>query len=285
MSVPVSSVPESSAAASPVLHTLRFLARTCMLLPWLAWGLLAVTFVLPCIRLSVRQRMIRFWSAGLVRICGMRVHVHGTPCRSGAVMWVANHVSWIDIFVLNQLRPAAFVAKSEIRRWPVIGWLVAGAGTLFIDRQQRQAVQKVGQDIAVRFARGEAVGLFPEGTTTLGWDVLPLHASLLEPARQYGVIVQPVAFCFRHHGVRSSYAAFVGEESLVGNLWRIMGTTGLAVDVHYLKPMGHLTRSGRPATRQELGQDVRLALQQAVCVSAVSPESQPGSGTAGTVSG
>ena len=102
----------------------------------------------------------------------MRVTQQGEPVLHGGVLWVVNHISWLDIFFLNGVRATAFIAKSEIRQWPVIGWLVAGAGTIFIERASRHAVHKVGLAMQTHFARKQAVGLFPEGTTSPGFDLM-----------------------------------------------------------------------------------------------------------------
>ena len=163
--------------------------------------------------------------------------------------------------MVNAVRATAFVAKSEIRGWPLIGWLAAGAGTLFIDRGQRHAVHDMGSAIQKCFDNGEAVGLFPEGTTTEGFGLRPFFASLFEPARHAGVDIQPVALRFYRHGERSSYAAFVGEETLVANLWRVLGATGLSVDVVFL-PILHSApdAAGQTPTRLHLSHAARDAI-------------------------
>ena len=101
------------------------------------------------------------------------------------------------------------------------------------------------------------MGLFPEGTTSVGFDLLPFHASLFEPARSAAVEIQPVALCFLQHGQRSGYAAFVGEESLVANLWRVLGVTGLAVEVVFLPPLPARHPDGTLPTRLELSHQAR----------------------------
>jgi 1-acyl-sn-glycerol-3-phosphate acyltransferase len=239
----------------------RFLPRALIVVFLVVLGLLLVGTVYPFVGVAGRARLNRAWSRCLLAACGMRVAVRGQPALHGAVLLVANHVSWIDIFVINAVRPTAFVAKSEIRRWPVVGWLVAGAGTLFIQRGQRHAVHAVGEAMQGRFKRGEAVGLFPEGTTTEGFTLLPFHASLFEPARQAGVVIQPLALRFLRHGGRDSYACFVGEETLVGNLWRILGSGGLAVEAVYLAPLNLTSEDGTPYTRLELAALARSTIQ------------------------
>jgi len=242
------------------LKLLRFVLRLFLVVPWILFGLLCVGLVYPLIGHKSRAWLNRRWSRCLMAFCGLRVILKGEPRLTGPVLMVANHVSWIDIFVLNSARATSFVAKSEIRSWPIIGWLVAGAGTLFIERGQRHAVHAMGESMQARFKQGDAVGLFPEGTTTEGFELLPFHASLFEPARSAAVEIQPVALRFLQHGKRSGYAAFVGEESLVANLWRVLGVTGLAVEVVFLPPLAARHPDGSLPTRLELSHQARDAI-------------------------
>ncbi len=245
------------------MNLLRFIARLCLVVPWIFMGLVIIALVYPWISpVPTRAAINLWWSRRLMRMCGVKITVIGQARMSGPVLWVANHVSWIDIFVVNSVRATAFVAKSEIRAWPFIGWLATGAGTLFIDRNHRHAVHDMGSAIQKCFDNGEAVGLFPEGTTTEGFGLRPFHASLFEPARQSGVDIQPVAMRFFHHGQRSSFAAFVGEETLVANLWRVLGTTGLSVEVVFL-PILHVVAEGDRAapTRLQLSHAARDAIE------------------------
>lgn len=186
------------------------------------------------------------WSRMLMRLCGIRIDVLGEPRMKGAALWVANHVSWIDIYILAGVRSVFFVAKSEIRSWPVLGWLVAKVGTVFLQRGQRHSIRQVGDEMQARFQRGEVIGLFAEGTTSDGFDVLPFHSSLFEPAVRAQVEIQPVALRFMHHGQRSDFAAFVGDETLVANLWTLLGATGVSVEVEFLPVIS-------PAQCQALG--------------------------------
>lgn len=210
---------------------LLFPFRLILLAAWILAGLLTEVLLFPILPLAARQWLIRNWSRVLMACCGVTIRSHGHPKRSGAVLWVANHVSWVDIFVMDSIRAVSFIAKSDIRKWPFIGWLVAGAGTLFIERGRRHAVRAVGHQMTQRFARGEAVGLFPEGTTTTGLDVAAFHTSLFEPALRAGVDVQPVALLFTNQGKRTTRYAFVGDQTLVHNLWALLTATGTVVEV------------------------------------------------------
>jgi len=220
----------------PCLHTLRFTLRVVPVVAWLLLGLITVVLVFPFAPVRWRSALNRSWSRALMALCGVQIRVLGTPVWHTPVLWVANHVSWIDIFCLNRVRSTAFVAKREIRAWPVIGWLVAGAGTIFIERGSRQALRHVGTQMQQRLRRGEVVGLFPEGTTSAGFEVMPFHASLLEAAIRAQADIQPVALRFYRRGKRSDVAAFTGDQTLVANMWRLLGTTGIRVELEFLAP-------------------------------------------------
>lgn len=217
-----------------MLPLVLFLPRVILVISWIFLGLLSVIFIFPFASIGTRSFMNQHWSRLLMRVCGVKILCTGEPRMHGAVMWVANHVSWVDIFVLNSTRPTAFIAKSDIRRWPVIGWLVAGAGTIFIDRGNRHVIRSVSYEMKARFDEGQAVGLFPEGTTSSGADVAPFHSSLFEAAISAHADIQPVALRFFHRGRRSDYVAFVGEQNLVQNLWCLLSTTGVVVQVVFL---------------------------------------------------
>lgn len=212
---------------------LLFPVRLALLLVWGLGGLITVLIAFPLLPLGARHWLIRQWSRVLLACCGVKVLHRGDPKREGAVLWVANHVSWVDIFVMDSVRAVAFIAKSDIRKWPLVGWLVAGAGTLFIERGRRHAVRAVGQQMNVRFNRGEAVGLFPEGTTSPGMDVAPFHTSLFEPALRARVDIQPVALVFLQNGQRSTRYAFVGEQTLMHNIWLLLTGTGIAIEMEF----------------------------------------------------
>ncbi len=221
------------------MQLVLFPFRLFVVVVWVLLGLLAVTVLFPIVSQSVRGAMIHRWSRVLMAVCGVRIRITGYEPHQGAVLWVANHVSWVDIFVLNAVRPTAFIAKSDIRSWPVIGWLVAGAGTVFIERGKRHAIRAVGQQMEQRFARGEVIGLFPEGTTSPGFDVAPFHTSLFDPAIRAGVDIQPMALRFYSEGRRSDHVAFVGEQTLVHNLWLLLTCRGVMVDIDVQPVLDH----------------------------------------------
>jgi 1-acyl-sn-glycerol-3-phosphate acyltransferase len=172
-------------------------------------------------------------------ISGMELHTTGVAPEPGRpVLYVANHVSWLDIYALLAISDMRFVAKSEVRDWPVVGRLAQRLGTLFIDRQRRAASRTTNAAMATLLARGEAVCVFPEGTTTDGRRVEPFRASLLEPAVLGAVTVQPVAIRYTAvSGELSEAALFIDDMSLPESLWRLMGARGLRAEVHFLEPI------------------------------------------------
>ena len=244
------------------LKVLRFSVRALAALIWVLAGLAFMALTFALLGLQARLWCKKYWSFALLRLCGVQVTQHGTPLAQGAVLWVVNHVSWLDIFVLNCVRATAFVAKSEIRNWPLIGWLARGADTIFIERASRHAVHRAAQAMQQRFERAQAVGLFPEGTTSSGYSVLPFYANLFEPARKAGAAIQPVALRFYHHGVRSDFAAFVGEQTLIHNMWCVLGGSGTSVDMVFLPAIWD--GEGDPPARAVLSRAAHSAIAQAL---------------------
>ncbi|MDA8390523.1 MAG: lysophospholipid acyltransferase family protein [Gammaproteobacteria bacterium] len=172
------------------------------------------------------QAVVCWWHATLLKILGLRLHVLGTPAPAPALI-VANHVSWIDIAAIGAVTPGRFVAKAEIRDWPLIGWLAARAGTLYIRRGDRRASAAVADQITQAFLRDQSVILFPEGTSTDGRDVHPFHARLLTPAIEAGCPVQPVALRYpgEDAGIHPA-APFINDDTLLAHLWRLLRARG-----------------------------------------------------------
>lgn len=187
----------------------------------LTWGLATVATVYPFLRRPARLWLKRRWSAQLVTMLGVRCRVAG-ELPPGPRLLVANHVSWLDIFVINAIAPTAFVCKADVRDWPVIGWLCAKTETVFLPRGSRSAARQTAGLIASRLAEGWLVAVFPEGTTSDGRQVLPFHAALLQGALDAGQPIQPLALRYGTlDGCRSVAPAYYGDITLLQSLWRI----------------------------------------------------------------
>ena len=207
------------------------------------------------------------WSRGVVRSAGVGVRVKGTVPEHGArIMAVSNHVSWLDVQVLHSVWNVRFVAKSEVRRWPFIGWLSARTGTLFIDRANRRHAARINSDIHQAFADGDAVAVFPEGTTTRGDKLLRFHASLLQPAIDAQALIVPVAIRYTDDaGNRHPAAAYVDDMSLMESLAAIVRAPLICAEVHILPA---IQTQGR--TRRELAQASHASIAAALSLPAVS---------------
>lgn len=197
----------------------------------LAEGALTVLLVFGWARPSRRRALRQRWSARLLGILSIRLELQGAPLVPGAML-VANHVSWVDIFVINALAPAAFVSKAEVRHWPLIGWLAARNDTVFLRRGSRGHAKIVNGEIAAILAAGGLVAVFPEGTTTDGSHVLHFHGALLQPALDADHPVQPVALAYvDSDGRRSLAPAYHGDISLGQSIAAIVAARGLVARV------------------------------------------------------
>lgn len=210
-------------------------ARLAALLFHLLRGLLTVALVFPFLSAGSRREAVRCWSGVLIRIIGVSLRVHAASSPLRPLMLVANHVSWLDIFVINATLPVRFVAKSEIRRWPAIGWLSARTGTLFIERGRRADAARVNRLMADAMLAGDVVAVFPEGTTTDGTEVLRFHGALLQPALIAGARIQPAALSFRRRdGSLCTEAAYDGGKSLWDTLRDVLAQPGIEAHLHFL---------------------------------------------------
>ena len=181
------------------MRWLRYLYRVPLLLIHLFLFLPLTLFCMVPVLAGIRvdgERLehfaVRTWSAGLMRVFGFRPRRVGRPFP-GPALFVANHVSWIDIEALHSQRMMGFVAKHEIRTWPVVGWLAARGETIFHHRGSQESLGGVLHEMLKRLRSGRSVGVFPEGRTRDGHAVGPFHARIFLAAVEAGVPVQPVA--------------------------------------------------------------------------------------------
>jgi len=206
---------------------------------------------------------IQWWAAKLLRLMGLSLQVSGR-FQNGPQLLVANHVSWLDIIAVHSVCPQArFVSKSDVRGWPVLGWLVGKAGTLFIERESKRDALRVVHQMAEALRQGDTVAVFPEGTTGEGHEPLPFHANLLQAAVATGTLTQPLALRYSEPGhAVSPTAKWVGDTSLGESLWRIATTPGITVHVTVLPmqdPAGLERRALATVLRQRIGHALTAA--------------------------
>ena len=177
-------------------------------------------------------------------------------------MLVLNHISWLDIFVIDARFPATFIAKSEVRSWPVVGWLCTLVGTLYIERGKRSEARRARQIIAAELRRGTLVAVCPEGVTTFGRSLERFHSALFQPALDASATLQPVALRYLDAAGRHTDAAgYVDDISLIGSVWSIVSTRHMVAEFNLLAPI-----SVHSQTRRSLAEKAETAIARALGV-------------------
>ncbi len=207
---------------------------------------------------SVAERATRLWQSTLMRILGFRVQKFGVA-HPGACLSVANHVSWLDITLIHSYRVVHFIAKSEISRWPLIGWTARKAGTIYHQRGSTDSLNNVGQTMLNRLDQGFSIGVFPEGGSSTSFTVRTFHARIFQPALDANVPVQPIALRYTRAGQLAHSVPFRVGEGFVGNFLRLMGDAGGVAEVHFL-PI--IVVQGMP--RRALAEAARAAISACV---------------------
>ena len=217
-----------------------------------ACAALILRFVYPRVTAARRRVLMRWWSAKLLRILNVTPVATGIPPGGDAgVMIAANHVAWLDIFLVSSVRPTRFVAKSEIRDWPIAGWIAERAGTLFIRRDQMRDMARIDAKVRAALAQGDCVGLFPEGITTEGDTLRKFHSSLFEPAVANGAPVHPVAIRYEHlDGTLCRAASFVGEVTFMQSMGLIIRQRAMLARICFAAPLETQEATRRDAARR-----------------------------------
>ena len=186
--------------------------------------------------LAQQHAAVQQWAQGVLRIMGIGLQVHGRA-HAGPVLLVANHISWLDIVVLLAARYCRFVAKSEIKAWPLVGPLATAAGTLYIERASSRDALRVVHHMAERLQAGDVLAVFPEGTTGDGVAVLPFHANLLQAAIAARAPAQAVGLRFVDAWGQPSFApCYTADDTFVASVWRTLCAGGLVVHVAFAAP-------------------------------------------------
>jgi len=229
-----------------VLHTLFGLLLTPLTLTWHTGGVL-----------RTNPYVTSWWHNRLADILGVRITVSGHRPRPPMLL-VSNHVSWLDIIVLGGLTHTDFLSKHEVREWPVIGWLAARAGTLFIRRGSGETTS-ISDQIAQRLRQDGLLTLFPEGTTTDGREVRPFFSRLFAAAIETGTDVLPVALRYHIDGEFDPLAPYTDRQSLADNLRGLLTRERTQVHVVFGEPV-----SLRDHSRKEVAELARATIVEAL---------------------
>lgn len=209
-------------------------------------------------RLAQRQR----WAQSVLAILDVDVRCTGSTTAPSAALVVANHLSWLDILVIQSVTPGVFVAKAEVRRWPLIGAVAQACATIFVQRSSTRSARAMVQRCVATFAQGYSVVGFPEGTSTNGSHVGPFHSNLFEAAVQAGVQVQPLTLRYLDAQTRlpSDAPVFIGDTTLVRSLRKVLAAPSISAHVHVgtiIPTLGHTRRSLAALAHQSVRESLR----------------------------
>lgn len=234
----------------------------------LIYAVVLVVLLFPWLPERLRIRVERHWNSGLISLLNIKVRLSGVvPDLSVQnMMLVANHVSWLDIYILNTVRPARFVSKLEVRSWPIIGWLASQTGTLFIDRTKRHDTSRINGEMADVLSKGGCIAIFPEGTTSNGSLLRPFHASLMQPAIHSRSQVWPAAIRYTHaDGSPNMVPAYIDDISFLASLVLILSQHVIYAELKFMPPI-----TAQDKTRRELARAAERAIADSLSLSGYS---------------
>lgn len=237
---------------------MRFLPRALLLILLLLVALvLAGALLLDRGGRLHRERIAQWWHRRLLAVLNVKLRVTGQAIAAPQLT-VANHVSWLDIHVIGALLPTRFISKAEVRDWPIAGALAEACGTFYL-RRGKGGSKPLLDKLIPHLRRGGSVTLFPEGTTTGGGSVRPFHARLFAAAVESGCKVQPVALYYAAGGSGKAVAPFVGEDTLVSHILRVLHAPEIHVDMMFCPAL-----SAVEADRDELAHAAEYGIRRIV---------------------
>ena len=239
----------------------RFFRATLLLFHLFA-GIATVALLFPFYGSVRRRQAVARWSARILSAVNVEPRLRGVPpaVKGRAAVMVANHISWLDIPLVHSVWQVRFIAKSEVRRWPLIGWLSARTGTLFIQRGKNRHAARINQVIHAALLDGDAIGVFPEGTTSEGTGLQPFHASLLQPAVDEHALVFPVALRYLDEDGRLNVnASYVGDTSLLESMAMILRERKIVAELIFLPAI-----DAEGKLRRDLARETHAAIAAAL---------------------
>lgn len=218
------------------MRTLRALARLlqAVALAVRGWWIIRTRFEM--LDDAHRAAQVEQWARRMLQILGVQLLVQGEPPPARIpLLLISNHISWLDILTLHASRHVRFVSKAGVKNWPLLGPMASAAGTLYIEREKRRDAMRVVHHMTEALRNGDRLAVFPEGTTSDGRVLLPFHANLLQAAISAGVPVMPAALRYvdAATGEPSFAPRYVGQDSLVGSLWRTLRAPPLLAVVRF----------------------------------------------------
>jgi 1-acyl-sn-glycerol-3-phosphate acyltransferase len=183
---------------------------------------------------------MKWWSKKLLKHFGVQVVTYGNEPddQLSNSMFLANHVSWLDIYALNSIIPLQFIAKSDINNWPILGYLVRKSGTIFINRNSRKDTSRIVDTTTENLVAGGNVGFFPEGTTTDGTTIERFKSSIVQSAINAKSTIYPVAIRYPlPNGRINTDVAYAGETTMSEAMMNALKQKKTIVELHFLAPI------------------------------------------------
>ena len=241
-----------------MVHSLKACWRLLHAVGHALCGWWTIRFTFPGLSQVERNARVQEWSLRMLEIMGITLKVQGTPPPEGPVLLICNHLSWLDITSIHAARHVRFVSKAGVKRWPLIGTLSNGAGSLYIERESRRDALRVVHHMTEALRNGDLIGVFPEGTTSDGHGLLPFHSNLLQAAISSGAPVVPAALRFADAatGENSNAPRYIDDDSLVASLWNTLRAPPLLAIVRFGEPQASQGRERR-AWAHSLHEDVQ----------------------------
>ena len=222
---------------------IRRLSRLARLLVHVGAGIWQAAVMFQFCSMARRDQVISVWSAKLLKILGVTLKAGRPPEFDHGALLVANHVSWLDIFVIHAARRVHFVSKHEIRSWPVAGWLANRAGTLFIQRAKKHDTARINSEMHALLQDGAWVAVFPEGTSSDGRQLRRFMPSLFQPAVKENLPVVPAGLRYQTpEGNHCQAAAYIDEMTFGKSLWQIAGEAEIVARLDFCMPLRNSDR-------------------------------------------
>jgi 1-acyl-sn-glycerol-3-phosphate acyltransferase len=203
-------------------------------------GMLIIAISWLFVAKKTKKKLTKWWCRKLLRCFNIQLVVFGETPQDDAShnMFLANHVSWADIYALNSVIPLQFIAKSDINQWPILGYLARKSGTIFINRNSRKDTSRIVALTAERLLAGSNIGFFPEGTTTDGTSLAHFKSSLVQAAIAANATIRPVAIRYPLPNGRVNTAmAYAGETTLAESIRRVLKQKSPVVELYFLSPV------------------------------------------------
>lgn len=222
-------------------YTPRMVLRTVAFVLWLIFWLIPI-FIMWLLRSqAIRRQLISWFFRGVVDIMGIKLIVEGTVSDTRPLLLVANHATYVDVFIIGSKVPVSFTPKREVRSWPGIGFLCVLADCVFVERKPSH-MQEAREEMSEQLDTGKVICIFPEGTTNDGLHVKPFKSGFFSLAEEHHLPVQPVTITYTHINDQlipdtlRDHVSWVGEATFFGHFLRLLGYKSVNATIHFHEP-------------------------------------------------